>query len=639
MITRSGETFPDPLLGITLEGRYQLEAKIGAGGMGSIYRAQQLNVNRDVAVKILSQEVFGDDTIVQRFRNEAKIIAQLRHPNTLKLIDIGTFPDGRLYLVTEFLEGQPLNRVLRTSLLSVERTLRILSQICASLEEAHSYGIVHRDLKPANVFLVTVGSDEVVKVLDFGIAKLSHQPGLTVAGAVFGTPAYMSPEQAKSEEVDPRSDLYSLGAIAYEALVGRRLFEVDSPAAVLLKQIHESPVPIKELDPSIPDPIAAFVHTLLEKDPARRPDSVQAVREHLEFLLAWCSTQFGSTPPLMEGRQPGGNPGGASLSPRVLRDEAHSVEGFLGALPDHTQAPAARSGPERAIESSSALGQSMSGLAPSEVGHSIPPASQSLPSMGPDSLPLAEPLPAVVPTTDVVLDGTIGALPLPAPRRSKPVLWFFAIFVLLVAVYGLWLVTRGPAFVASPLHQGRVGGHVTKPAAASEPERSVPKLPPVLSSREVAPPPAPDRTLPLPLPLPPAKNPAHIEGSVAPVPVKEAKRPVKKRPKRKFKRRASKRPTATPPEPPKPAEMPVAPIEFGHVRVTVLTTSGRRLPAEVTVGKIVKLGPTPTLIRLEAKKAHIVRIKPAGYRASMKLVTLQPGETREIPLIADLEDQ
>src|SRR5262245_16081531 len=192
----------DPLIGRVLDGRYRITAKIGAGGMSIVYRAIQLTVEREVAIKVLAHGMSTTDRAVERFRNEARAIALLRHPNTIKLHDVGRLSDGRLYLVTELLGGRPLDQLLKERALSPRRAVRLLQQVAESLEEAHAAGIVHRDLKPANLFLDRVGEADVVKVLDFGVAKLGQQGSISAAGAIFGTPRYMSPEQARGNVAD-----------------------------------------------------------------------------------------------------------------------------------------------------------------------------------------------------------------------------------------------------------------------------------------------------------------------------------------------------------------------------------------------------------------------------------------------------
>lgn len=293
----SGAT--DELLGQVLDGRYRVLRPLDRGGMGTVFVGQQLNVDRPVAIKVMHTDDALDQKMVARFRSEAQIISTLRHPNTLKLIDSGTLPDGRLYLVTELLSGEPLSRVLKRGPLSVSRTLELLRAICLSLAEAHARGVIHRDLKPGNIFLEQVGAEEVVKVLDFGIAKVSAAPGRdgheTARGTLMGTPAYLSPEQAYGRPVDPRTDLYSLGVVAYQCLTGKLPFGGE-PISQIAAHAEDPPPSFKAIGALqvVPAPVEALVMRLLSKDPAARPSSAAALAEELEALATPRTSEAGS---------------------------------------------------------------------------------------------------------------------------------------------------------------------------------------------------------------------------------------------------------------------------------------------------------------------------------------------------------
>ena len=280
----------DPLSGMVLDGRYQLLEKVGGGGMGTVYRAHQLAVGREVAVKIVNVLALQDPATLRRFQTEARIISQLRHPNTLTLIDFGNLPDERPYLVTEFLRGEALAQALARGPLSPRRSLEVLYEICDALTEAHAQGIIHRDLKPENIFLEDIDGRTVVRVLDFGIAKLG-QTNNTATGTVCGTPAYMSPEQAQGGVAEPRSDIYALGILAYRCMVGRTPFEGEQPLAILLKQIQEQPLPLRQamMRPDLPAEVEWLVMAMLEKDPVKRPASAGEVRAHIEHILTQVS--------------------------------------------------------------------------------------------------------------------------------------------------------------------------------------------------------------------------------------------------------------------------------------------------------------------------------------------------------------
>lgn len=274
------------MLGQLLDDRYRIVGVLGRGGIGIVYRAQQRHVHdRDVAVKILNAGASARASTATRFENEARIIAQLRHPNTLKLIDTGRTADGRLYIVTECLRGVPLSEKLEAGPLGQSETVRIVGQIAEALIEAHEVGVVHRDLKPANVFLEEVGSQQVVKVLDFGIAKLVSAAALTAPMQIFGTPGFMAPEQCLGQAVDGRTDLFALGVIAYVCLTLEMPVEGESVEDLLAATIETPPTLLREHLPSVDPELEGLVMQLLAKDPGDRlPDAV-AVRDACARLL------------------------------------------------------------------------------------------------------------------------------------------------------------------------------------------------------------------------------------------------------------------------------------------------------------------------------------------------------------------
>ncbi len=290
----------DPLIGRTINGRFQILAKIGAGGMGAVYRAKQVGMGRDVAIKVLLRELTENETVVRRFHIEALAVSKLKHPNTIQIFDFGETDDGLLYIAMEFLDGQPLQDALRSEgQLSVKRALHVATQMCRSLREAHGKGIVHRDLKPDNVFLCRVGEEaDYAKVLDFGVAKVAEGDGnqktLTKAGSIFGTPKYMSPEQSRGGDIDPRSDIYSIGVMLFEMLVGRVPFVAENPLGILIKHLQEHPPEFNEVRPEIvvPAEVQDFVFRLLEKEPDQRPQSTEAVIREIEKLSAFVPDIF-----------------------------------------------------------------------------------------------------------------------------------------------------------------------------------------------------------------------------------------------------------------------------------------------------------------------------------------------------------
>ena len=275
----------DPFIGREiLGGQFRIVQKIGTGGMGSVYQAEQPAMNRMVAIKILHPKLAGRKDLTSRFRREARAMSQLSHPNTVKVFMYGELEeDGSLYIVMELLEGKNLNQaVRREGPMTAERAIPILVQACGALEEAHQMGIVHRDLKPENIFLcVQGGLTDYPKVLDFGLAKVTERqmrPGsliLTQEGMVFGTPEFMSPEQAQGKPLDARSDIYSLATILYEMLTGKLPFIAKSPMEYIQKHVVEPPIPLNQRVPErqFPPGIEAAIQKALAKDPDDRYQS------------------------------------------------------------------------------------------------------------------------------------------------------------------------------------------------------------------------------------------------------------------------------------------------------------------------------------------------------------------------------
>jgi len=278
------------LVGKVLAGRYKLVKLIGLGGMGSVYQGhdQQMS-NRVIAVKVLAHHLVSDEKQVARFEQEARAANQLRHPNTISVIDFGN-TDGHLFMVMEFLTGETLTQVLRRGRLETGRAMYMIRQVLKSLAEAHSKGIVHRDLKPDNIFVCEIyGEKDFIKVIDFGIAKFLESGGqeLTQAGKMFGTPRYLSPEQAQGLPLSAASDLYSLGVILFEMLAGRPPFMAEDPIAVAIKHVQEAPPRFGEVVPDlyIPDELDHMVFKMLAKKPGQRFQSAEEILDAIEGVL------------------------------------------------------------------------------------------------------------------------------------------------------------------------------------------------------------------------------------------------------------------------------------------------------------------------------------------------------------------
>jgi len=288
---------PDPLIGRTVaDGRYEVLARLGTGGMGTVYRVRQHPLERMAVLKLIHREMASDATAVGRFEREMRVTAAIEHPHTVRVYDFGQI-DGQPFLAMEYLAGRSLRQELdRGGALPAVRVASIGVQVAKALGAAHRVGVVHRDLKPDNVMLVDgYGERDFVKVLDFGIARSLDQGDAgfrTKAGAIIGTPAYMSPEQASNVPLDARSDLYSLGVVLYEMLAGMPPFVGESITALLFAHASVAPPP---LPPRIARPpgLEAAILRLLSKDPAMRPASAD---ETIELLAPFAAAPATGTP-------------------------------------------------------------------------------------------------------------------------------------------------------------------------------------------------------------------------------------------------------------------------------------------------------------------------------------------------------
>lgn len=286
------------LLGQVIGNRYRVEEQLGQGGMGAVYRAEHIHIKKSFALKVLHPELTHHAESVKRFEREAIAAARIDHPNVATAIDFGKLPTGEFYLVLDYVQGESLRALLRKlGAIEESRTVRIIRQIALALAAAHAANIVHRDLKPDNVMLLDSGAmRDLVKVLDFGIAKLrtedvADEPAITRFGTVFGTPEYMSPEQALGQTVDARSDLYSLGIVAYEMLKGVTPFADEQLVTVLTRQLTDIPDPLVNVSRELNE----LVMQLLEKRPEARPATAERVIERLDELAPPLSTNLIAT--------------------------------------------------------------------------------------------------------------------------------------------------------------------------------------------------------------------------------------------------------------------------------------------------------------------------------------------------------
>jgi serine/threonine-protein kinase len=278
-----------------IAGNFRIDGLIGSGAMGNVYKAEQLSLGKQVAIKVLHPHLMGDEKLVGRFKREAKSASLLNHPNSIQIIDSGQDRDGTLYIAMELLTGRDLAQVIRDDFpLPLPRVVRILAQVLSALEEAHAQGVIHRDLKPSNIMLIQRRDEkDFVKVCDFGIAKATLSEGddraamLTIQGLVCGTPEYMAPEQARAEQLDGRADLYAAAVILYQMVTGDIPFRADSPMAIVSRHLVETPVPPSRRRPDLrlPKIIDDVVMRGLEKEREMRYPTAVAFREVLEGVL------------------------------------------------------------------------------------------------------------------------------------------------------------------------------------------------------------------------------------------------------------------------------------------------------------------------------------------------------------------
>ncbi len=315
----------DSLLGQTLAGKYRIEERLNEGGMGTVYRATHVLMDKTVAIKVLRASLAADEKIVARFSREARAASRISHPHALSVTDFGEAENGVVFLVMEYLSGQTLKEVIRNEgPMALPRVVEIIRQVGGALDAAHEQGVVHRDLKSENIMLLGNSGPDYAKVLDFGIAKIkevegAYDPGLTAPDLVIGTPQYMSPEQcSQSPDIDARSDLYSLGVIVFEMLVGHVPFSGGSPTAIMMKHLQEPSPSVLEERNDLPAAVGRVVTRAMAKRPE---DRYQTVGEMVEDLTIAAGMELGGPTPVPTSGNRIVVPTQSGQSPRVVAEE------------------------------------------------------------------------------------------------------------------------------------------------------------------------------------------------------------------------------------------------------------------------------------------------------------------------------
>jgi serine/threonine-protein kinase len=475
------------LIGRVLADRYRIQRLIGEGGMGQVFEAQHVNINKRFAIKLLRPEIVSNAEAVARFRQEAWSASSIGHENIIEIDDFATLPDGSVYLAMEFLDGRSLaERMREPEPISVVEGLDIFLQVSAGLGAAHDKGIIHRDMKPENVFIAVKRDRLVAKILDFGIAKVSGTDGgnkMTRTGAIFGTPHYMSPEQALGKPLDHRSDVYSVGVIMYELFTGRVPFEAESFMGILTKHIMAQAVPPRQMAPEreIPYEVESLIMRAMAKEPNDRIQSMHDLGAEIHGLLGVWAPEL-LQPRISAGMnvaRPSGQSAQIGRPPSGQIPLHRTPSGALPLRPPSGQIPLDRT-PSGALPLKPPSGQ-MRPIAPTEIAPS-----------GPHGLVARQPTPMRVPLTPVPPMATPSApfAPVEIPRKSQLGLWL-ALGGLIVLGGGaaVFVMMQKPpppveapkpaaAVAAAPVEAPAPVAEVPKPAEPAELEVIVDSVPP-----------------------------------------------------------------------------------------------------------------------------------------------------------------
>jgi eukaryotic-like serine/threonine-protein kinase len=326
-------------IGQIIEGKYRIVRVLGVGGMGSVYEGENTRIHRRVAIKVLHAAVAQKSDFVQRFEREAQAAGRIGSQHIVEVLDLGNLPSGERFMVMEYLDGEPLtNRIKRKGRLGTQECAHLTAQLLNGLAAAHQAGIIHRDLKPDNIFIVQRGGADFVKIVDFGVSKFTNsgdELSMTRTGAVMGTPYYMSPEQARGQPIDHRSDVYSVGVVCYQALTGQLPFNAETFNELLFKIALETPEPIEKIIQGVEPALAAIIRRSMERDAAHRFQSAAEFGAALGAFLSGAVPSPGAYSPAFDPRVTGQNPllgqsGGGPLAQSGGGPLAHSGAGALG---------------------------------------------------------------------------------------------------------------------------------------------------------------------------------------------------------------------------------------------------------------------------------------------------------------------
>jgi len=320
----------DNYIGKRLDGRYEITELIGQGGMANVYKATDVLDNRVVAVKILKREFSENDEFLRRFRNESKAIAVLSHPNIVKIYDMG-FSEKIQYIAMEYIDGITLKEYIDSErVLNWKDAVHFIIQILRALQHAHNRGIVHRDIKPQNIMLLTDGT---IKVMDFGIAKFAREESMTATDQAIGTVHYISPEQARGDVTDEKSDIYSVGVMFYEMLTGQKPFDTDNPVSIAVMHIKNIPVRPRDINPNIPSGLEEIIMHAMEKDAENRYQTasdmirdIEAFKQNNQIIFGYYSVPLVQQRAADMGRMQYGTPPPQPVAPMHPMQQPESYE-------------------------------------------------------------------------------------------------------------------------------------------------------------------------------------------------------------------------------------------------------------------------------------------------------------------------